>query len=373
MKVLYINMGDEHVAGSERSMLELIAAGSAEIDAHVLCNSPALAEATRQLAHEATVAELVELSPYGTPPWPVRAFWAGVRAVVACIEKFRPALIHANNVWPTQLAVAAAVFRHVPVVGHVRATTFRSGRDLSLMRLADHIVAVSETTARPFGAMRLRRGPVSVVFDPVHVEPPPAVGRPGGGQTVRLAVAGRLSTEKAVDRAIDLLASLRAEGLDAELTIFGDGPQRATLERCVEKTGLREAVEFAGFCDDLPRRLSRADALLLPSLREALPRVIVEAGMVAVPTIAVPVGGIAEVVDSGRCGLLVEDFESSASRQAILGLLRSPDRLREMGRRMQEFCFRHFTPAKAFARTWDVYRQVLRGRRARPATRRPQP
>ena len=318
------------------------------------------------------MADLVELSPYAARAWSPGGFWRSVRAAVACIDRFRPDLIHANNVWPTQVGVAAAALRHVPVVGYVRATTFRSGRELSLMRLADHVVAVSERVARPFRAMRLRRGPVTVVYNPVCVDAPTGPPRPRDEAPLRLAVAGRLSSEKADNRTIDLLAWLRAQGLDAALTIYGDGPERPALARRVAERRLGQWVSFAGFCPDLPHRLAQADALLLSSLREAMPRVLAEAGLVGVPTVTVPVGGVAEVIDSGHNGLLVEDFESSASRQAILAVLRSRDRLREMGRRMRELCLRYFAPARAFEATWEVYRQVLSaGGWAR--ARRPQP
>lgn len=364
MKVLYINMGDPFVAGSERSLLELIAAGGNRIRAHVLCNSAALAEATRRIGHEATVADLVELSPYATPRWPIGAFAAGLRRTTACVRKFRPDLIHANNVWPTQLAVPAGRIARIPVIGHIRATTLRSGQELSLMRLADHVIAVSETVAGPFRAMRWRRGPITIVFDPVDVEARPRPPRPTPGP-IRLAIAGRLSQEKAVHRTIDLLGWLRGRGLEANLTIFGDGPEHGDLVARVRQAGLESAVRFAGFCDNLPARLAEMDALLLSSLREALPRVIVEAGMVAVPTVAVPVGGIAEVIDDGASGLLPGDLESPENRQKILALLGDRDRLAAMGRRIHDFAREHFTPERSFQGTESVYRQVLQ-RRERP-------
>lgn len=359
MRVLYVNMGGALVAGSERSLLDLIAAGADRIEALVLCNSPALAAAAERLGAASCVADLVELSPYGSPRWAAGCFLRGVRAVVSCIDRFRPALIHANNVWPTQLAATAALVRHCPVVGFVRATTFRSGRDLSLLRLADHIVAVSEQVARPFRRMRLRRGQVSVIFDPVRVDAGAIIGRGADDEPLRLAIAGRLSSEKAVHRAVDLLGWLREQGLEAELTVFGDGPQRPALEERVAKAKLKPFVEFAGFCENLPQRLAAFDALLLSSLREALPRVIVEAGLVGVPAVATAVGGIAEVIDSGQTGLLVDDLESPANRRAVLDLLRDRRGLRRMGRQMQQFCRRHFAPAAAFEATMAVYRRVL--------------
>jgi len=368
MKVLYVNMGGQLVAGSERSMLELIAEAGDRVEAHVLCNSAALGEAVAGLGHQATVTDLVEFSPYASPPWSLGSYWRGVQAAVSCAKGFRPDLIHANNIWPTQLAVAAGALARVPVVAHVRSLTLRSGRELSLMRLADHVIAISQCTAGVFRSMRLRRGRVTVVFDPVRVSGKSARSDRRGGP-MRLAVAGRLSPEKAVHRTIDLLAWLRSHGLDATLTVLGDGPHRTRLEQLVARKDLAEVVQFAGFCDDLPGRLRQMDALLLSSLREGLGRVIVEAGMVGVPTIAVAVGGVPEIVHTEQTGLLVDDFESPRSREQILEVLHDLAALRGMGRRMQKFCREQFAPAKALEATMAVYRQVLRRRHRRAATR----
>lgn len=361
MRVLYVNMGGELVAGSEQSLLDLIAAGTDRLEAMVLCNAPALADAARDLGHQAEVAPLVECSPYADSPWSLRGFGESVAAVAQAVRAFDPDLIHANNVWPTQVAVAASQLCHRPVLGHVRATTFFSSRNLSAMRLADHIVAVAETVAQPFRQMRLRRGGVSVVFDPIDTSG--ASEGPASRKTgpLHLGIAGRLSEEKAVHRAIKLLGWLRTQDVEAELTIYGEGPTRGELEACVAERELGEWVTFAGFCRNLPARLSELDALLLCSRREALPRVILEAGLAGVPSVAVTVGGIAEVVDSGRTGLLVGDFESPACRREILAALRDRSALAHMGEAMARRCREQFAPAACFAAMWAVYQRVVRG------------
>jgi len=361
MRVLYVNLGGELVAGSEGGMLGVIARAGDRMRAHVLCNSRALAQVVRELGHEATVCDLVELSAWTTPKWQFRAFWAGVKATLACVDRFRPDLLAGNNVWAVQFAVLAGILRRLRVVAHVRSMALRSGQELSLIRLVNHTIALSAKAAAPFAAMRWRRGGVSVVYDPVTVDEDP-LPRPRATGPLRLAIAGRLSDEKAVHRAIDLLAWLRERDLEAVLTIYGDGPERDALTRRVEEHHLERVVTFAGFRDDLPRRLRHDDVLLLCSLREGLGRVIVEAGLCAVPTVAVRVGGVGEAVEHARGGMLVGDFESPENRQAVLDILRDRGRLREMGARAREFCRRRFDPENAARTTLDIYRRVLAGR-----------
>ena len=366
IRVLYIHLGGELIAGSERSLLDLLSLARSSVRAHVLCNAEAMAEAARAAGHEATLCrEMEELSPWTAPRWRVAGLLAGVRACLACADDFGPDLLHANNLWVNQIAQPVALLRRRPVVVHVRAKTIRSGRELSLVRLADHVIAISDNVAGPVRAMRWRRGGVSVIHDPIRLDGPAGLAdsQPDRGRRtgpVRLAAAGRLSAEKGFDRCLRLLAWLRERGLEAELTIYGDGPERGALEKLSRELGLAEAVRWAGFCADLPRRLAEAEALLVSSHREGLGRVIVEAGMVGAAAISVDVDGTGEAIEDGQTGLLVGDLESPPWREVILELLLDRERLARMGSRAREFCRCHFDPAQSARATLEVYRRLVR-------------
>ncbi len=368
MKVLYVHLGGGLIAGSERSLLDVLALAGPRLRAHVLCNSLVMADAVRAAGHEASVcARMEEFSPWTTPSWRRKGVKAGLRAVLTCVDAFGPDLIHANVLWATQIAVPAGLLRRRPVVAHVRARTLRSGRELSLIRLADHVIAISHSVAEPILAMRCRRGNVSVIYDPIRLDEggpgAQAAGGPGRVGPLRLATAGRLSAEKGFDRCIRLLAWLREQGLESELTVYGDGRERGALEGLSRTLGVATAVRWAGFCDDLAGGLAGADALLVSSHREGLGRVIVEAAMVGTAAISVNVDGTGEAIEDGRTGLLVGDLESPAWREAILELLRDRDRLARMGRRAREFCRRRFDPAASVAATLEVYRRLVRSPR----------
>ena len=382
MKILYVHLGGDLIAGSERSLLDVLVAAGGAIRAHVLCNSPVMAQAVRSIGQEASVcAAMEECSPWTTPPWRVGAWAAGVRAAMACVNKFRPDLIHANSLWVAQIAVPAGLLKSRPVVVHVRAKTIRSGRELSLIRLANHVIAISHNVAGPIRALRPRRAEVSVVYDPIPAPPRgtgilpvrptgvspvgqgwdgPATHGPDAPATLRLAAAGRLSEEKAFDRCIRLLAHLRQAGLPAELMLYGDGPERPALERLAGELGLGPFVRFAGFVADLPARVAGADAMLLSSRREGLGRVIVEAGLAGVPALSVDVDGTGEAMDAGRTGLLVADFESPACRREIAALLADRSRLARMGQHARAFCRERFDPLGAAEATLRIYRRLVR-------------
>jgi len=364
VKVLYIHLGGDHVAGSERSLLDVLSLSRGCVQAHVLCNAQAMADAVRQAGHQATLCrEMEELSPWTDPPWRIAGLSAGVRAGLACADRFGPDLLHANNLWVNQIAQPVALMRRRRVVVHVRAKTIRSGRELSLVRLADHVIAISRSVAEPILAMRWRRGGLSVIHDPICLDQgggdAQATAEPERIGPLRLAAAGRLSAEKGFDRCIRLLAWLRERGLEAELTVYGDGPERGVLEGLSRTLGVATSVRWAGFRKDLSARLAGADVLLVSSHREGLGRVIVEAAMVGTAAISVDVDGTGEAIEDGRTGLLVGDLESLEWREAILELLCDRDRLARMGRRAREFCRREFDPAASARATLEVYRRLV--------------
>jgi glycosyltransferase involved in cell wall biosynthesis len=122
----------------------------------------------------------------------------------------------------------------------------------------------------------------------------------------RFAFVGRLVDWKAVDILIEAFARARRVR-PMWLELFGDGPELGSLKQLVDKLGLSEAVAFHGFVPqaELPARLTRCDALVLPSLRECGGAVVLEAMALGLPIIATRWGGPADYLDE-RCGILVE-------------------------------------------------------------------
>lgn len=112
----------------------------------------------------------------------------------------------------------------------------------------------------------------------------------------KLLIVGRLSSEKGVYYAIETLTELRSAGVDMSLTIAGDGPLRYELYNMAKKLGVSESVEFLGFEKNVYPLYETHDLLLIPSLTEGLPLVMLEAASVGMPIIASSVGAIPEVL-----------------------------------------------------------------------------
>lgn len=115
-----------------------------------------------------------------------------------------------------------------------------------------------------------------------------------------LAFVGALSPEKDVDLVLDTAIQLP----DVDVLIAGDGPERTRLERRASMLGASR-VRFLGPVRDPRPIYAAADLLLLPSLSEGMPAVIIEAGLVGTPSLATAVGAVPEMIIDGETGYLV--------------------------------------------------------------------
>jgi glycosyltransferase involved in cell wall biosynthesis len=254
-------------------------------------------------------------------------------------------LVHAH--WLASMLVAPAARKPVVLTLHGSGSAGRF-EDLSLMARAP----------RPAGAL-LRRARVAIGVSEQLAEAASRVGardarwipngveipRDTGAEADPLEVlfVGRLSSEKGIAELVEATKGLN-------LVVAGDGP-------------LRHLVPAAlGFVPpaEVQRLLTRAAVVVLPSHREGLPMVLLEAMAHGRPVVATPVGGIPSLVDDGVTGLLVPTGDTRALRESITRLLGNPALRRKLGRaarvKVQEVAgWERVTEA-----TLDAYASALR-------------
>jgi glycosyltransferase involved in cell wall biosynthesis len=160
----------------------------------------------------------------------------------------------------------------------------------------------------------------------------------------RLLYTGRLAAEKGLPVLFESLALLRDKDIDYELTLVGDGPDRAALEMLANRLGIADRLRFAGFADQNGVRdlLMASDIFILPSFAEGVPVSLMEAMACGVPVIATNVGGVTELVEPEKTGLVVPPASVDALAEAIARYLSDPDLRRlvaENGRRKVEADF----------------------------------
>lgn len=150
----------------------------------------------------------------------------------------------------------------------------------------------------------------------------------------RLVSAGRLVPEKAFDVLILAFGEVFDEVPDVVLEIAGDGPQRSALEELAKRLGIDARVRFPGWlrADQMPRFLAGASIAVLPSrVEEGFPRILVEAGLAGCALVGTDLGGIRDIVEPGRTGILIPVNDHEALAEVLLRLLRDPHHARRLG------------------------------------------
>ena len=148
-----------------------------------------------------------------------------------------------------------------------------------------------------------------------------------GDETHVLLSVGRLSREKGHVDLIQAFPKIRKLAGDTpiRLVLVGEGPERQRIESLCRGLNLANSVILAGHQDDINPYYGIADVFVLPSHSEGCPNVLLESMAAGVPVVATAVGGIPEVVTSGREALLVKKQDPEALASAIVHLLKDRD------------------------------------------------
>ncbi len=179
----------------------------------------------------------------------------------------------------------------------------------------------------------------------------------GGGGMV---VVSRLTAQKRIHLAIEATAFLASCGHDLPLTVVGDGPDRASLERQVERLGITPFVRFVGAVPpgEVARFLARADVMLFPAQGEGFGLAAAEALMAGVPVVACwDGGGLLDVVPESGAGRLTLPSAEALS-DATLDLLQDPHRL-ELARLVGESWRARLSPEHVAELCEGWYREAL--------------
>lgn len=169
-----------------------------------------------------------------------------------------------------------------------------------------------------------------------------------GDDSFVMAYVGRLVPGKDQIRAIDALAALRQRNIKAVLWLIGEAHTpdelyyREQLTKHINKLGLEEHVRLTGFRSDALKMMAAADTVLMTSLYEGLPNVAVEAGIAGRPFVAFDVSGLAEVIDEGETGFVLDQSDMAGLVDRLELLARNPERVKLMGfaaRKQVQSCF----------------------------------
>jgi glycosyltransferase involved in cell wall biosynthesis len=175
---------------------------------------------------------------------------------------------------------------------------------------------------------------------------------------VNVLCVAYLIREKGVDYLLHAFSKVRDQ--TARLTIAGDGPEEETLKDLADRLGLSERVSFLGLRDDVDQLLAEADIVVHPAIwSEACGLTIVEAMASGCPLIASRVGGIPELVEDQKTGVLVPPKDVPALTQALNLLVENPQYRLRLARNAQGWAAEHLDVNDCVQRHLDWFEQLV--------------
>ena len=150
--------------------------------------------------------------------------------------------------------------------------------------------------------------------------------------------------------------------ISLRLILIGEGPEKSNCESLVENFGLSKKVNFVGFQKNIEEYLAISDINVITSLREGLPRVVVEASLVGIPTVGYQVEGISEIVSDQKSGLVVPQGDLEALVIGMNELVINEVKRKEFGIFAREIALSKWSHESMNNRILALYRKLLRGR-----------
>lgn len=164
-----------------------------------------------------------------------------------------------------------------------------------------------------------------------------------------------LHKSKGLQYAIEAFAKLAQKDQNMRYFVLGSGDEKQRLDALVRHYGLQERVFLLGFVEDAARFLMAFDVFILPSTTEALGLVLLEAGHASIPIVASNVGGIPEIVEDGKTGILVQPRDSRGLADAIKKIFESPIMRTSLGAELHKKVVNDFSSEKTLSTTLALY------------------
>src|SRR3954469_3161102 len=290
---------------------------------------------------------------------------AEFRCAVKARRAFEPDVIHAHWWFPNGLVGTwTARMSEKPLVTTLHGTDVRLARTVAFSRpgfrhVMQHSAAV--TAVSQFLADEARE---IVSGTTPTVSPMPVATNlfsPGGNrQPNRILFVGRLNAQKGIEV---LLRALSLTQFVVSLDVVGDGDTKR-LRELADELGVAERIRWIGALPQhkLTEYYRSATALVVPSVNEGLGLVAVEAQLCETPVIAFDSGGLSDVVQHDRTGLLVSDISAGALAASIDSLFERPDRGAALGAAGRLHALSTFAPESVARRYADIYRSVAQSR-----------
>jgi len=256
------------------------------------------------------------------------------KKLASIIKDFNPDIIQANAGDTLKYAVFSKKFfgwknpvisRNASEVGRYLKTPIQKSLNSIFYKNVEFVISVSGASEKdilnhfPFLSGKTEVIPVglesSSKIEEIRLKP---------AAVLHIVHVGGFSFEKNHSGLLRIFQSVLKSKSNVHLHLVGDGSLKAEIEEEVKKMDLTQYITFYGFVDNPLSYIKAADVLILPSIIEGLPGVLLEAMMCKTPVVAYNVGGISEIVSS-QTGNLIEKHDEAGFVNAVLETLENPN------------------------------------------------
>jgi len=302
------------------------------------------------------------------------------KGILSIIDDFEPDIVHVNSS-KGGISALAARLRGKKVVFTSHGWAFNERRNplskfifkvayFFTMAFADKTILVSEALRRPIRSWPFTNK-LRVISNGIEMKELCAKNEartalaeidptltPHINQTWLMTIA-ELHDSKGIDTMLSALVTLREENPMLQYLVLGEGDERWRLEKLIESYGLEDNVHLLGFVEQASLYIKAADIFVLPSRTEALGYVLLEAGAAEVPVVASRVGGIPEIIEHNRNGLLIPPGGGVVFAIAISSLLSDRHKQKELAKTLYEDVHSKYSLENMVAKTSEIYTTLL--------------
>lgn len=290
-----------------------------------------------------------------------RWLWRGKRDFVRLVGQWNPDVLHVHHLESLPQALVAARTLGLPVVAG------SDGLEPKALSLPLHHARVAWVTvpsevhrAHFVSRLGVARDRVSVLPCGVDLRRVSSVYPRAADAPIVLGAVGAMLPGSGFADLLDACARLRKDGIAVQAVLVGDGPEANALRARIDRLGLTGIASIEPW-QPLSEIVTRCDALVQPSTHDQLVPAVLEAMGSGRPVVAVAGGGITELVQDGRTGLLVPASDPAALASALAGLLADRERLRTLGRAARALLAERYDLSLVGQAALALYRSAVSG------------
>jgi glycosyltransferase involved in cell wall biosynthesis len=290
---------------------------------------------------------------------------ASAKELYHLIKDEKPDILHLNSSKAAGVGGLIGRLLRVPlIVFTVHGAPFREDRGFVSKKLiylftwltcllAHKVITVSKQDEADIGAMFFLKKKVTTVYLGLTYEALPARDVPKGKE-MRIVTVGEFTKNKGHLYGLQAIELLHKRNVSFSYTIIGEGENRKKIEEYIAMKQLHDVVTLPGY-QDARSVLHNYDIYLLPSIKEGLPYILLEAGKTSLPVVATITGGVPEIIRHEETGLLAQPKDAEGLCRSLELLIRDRNYAKQLGRNLHSHIVQNFSYSKMLVETAKVY------------------